>query len=72
MPKKIIDPKTAGLRYKLLKTSTVMEMTSLSRPTLLRMVEEGNFPQPVRISPMRVAWRSDHVQNWLDELRIDE
>jgi len=43
----------------------VIEITTISRSTLFRMVEKGSFPAPRQIGERRVGWLSDEVQAWL-------
>lgn len=57
-----------GLRYTLLDIDEVARVTSLSKPTIWRMVKNGGFPKPKRISARRVAWESDRIQAHLDSL----
>ena len=45
--------------------SEVIEITTISRSTLFRMVEKGSFPAPRQIGERRVGWLSDEVQAWL-------
>ncbi|MQT65679.1 AlpA family phage regulatory protein [Pseudomonas sp. FSL R10-0056] len=42
----------------------VLEATSLSRTTLWRVMKNGQFPRPVRISPGRVGWRESAIIAW--------
>ncbi len=43
----------------------VIEITTLARSTLFRMIEGGKFPAPRQIGERRVGWLSDEVQAWL-------
>jgi prophage regulatory protein len=54
---------TEGLR--LLRKQVVCELTSLSAPTIWRLVREGKFPPAIRIAPGRVAWRASDIEEWL-------
>lgn len=45
----------------------VVELTSLSKPTIYTYVRDGIFPKQVRIGPGRVVWRRAEVLSWLDE-----
>lgn len=45
----------------------VVELTSLSKPTIYSYVRDGIFPRQVRIGPNRVVWRRDEVLSWLEE-----
>ena len=42
----------------------VLDVTSLSRTTLWRVMKSGQFPRPVRISPGRVGWRESTIIAW--------
>lgn len=48
-----------------LTPKTVCKLTSLSRSTLDRIVASGDFPQPVRITQRRLAYRADEVEAWM-------
>lgn len=50
---------------RLLPPAVVMDRTSLSRPTLWRMVRRGDFPPSISISPGRVAWPESAVNAWI-------
>jgi len=39
--------------------------------TLMRWVDRGLFPKPIRLSEQIVSWRVSDVQRWLDERRDD-
>lgn len=41
--------------------------TSLSRPLLMLMAEEGQFPKPVRLGERRIAFVRAEVETWIDE-----
>lgn len=53
---------------KLLSTKSVIDMTSLSRATLWRKVQAGEFPKPISISTSRVAFLADEVEKWIANL----
>lgn len=40
--------------------------TGLSDATLWRMRRRGDLPEPVRLSPGRVAWPESVIRAWLD------
>ena len=44
----------------------VLSRAVFSRSTLRRQIDAGSFPEPVRLSANRVAWRSSDVQEWLE------
>ena len=43
----------------------VMADTGLSRATIYRLMEAGEFPQSVKIGLRAVAWPSSEVQEWI-------
>lgn len=49
-----------------MRCSDVVEATGLSRSTLWRLERAGNFPKRRRLSPGRVAWRSEEIDAWRD------
>lgn len=50
-----------------LRLKAVLDRTALTRPTLYRLVKEGNFPRQIHIGPGCVAWLESDVQKWMDE-----
>jgi prophage regulatory protein len=49
----------------LLKPAQVQALTTLDRVTLWRKCRAGTFPQPLRISENRIAWRSSDIETWM-------
>lgn len=45
----------------------VCERTSLSRTTLWRLRRENDFPEPVRITERRVAYRAADIDAWISK-----
>jgi prophage regulatory protein len=50
---------------RLLAPKEVVRRTSLSRTTLWRLMQAGDFPSSVRISPGRCGWRAADVERWI-------
>ena len=46
----------------------VVSMTGLSRATLYRYMDNGQFPQNVKLGPGRVAWRQQDVMDWIAQI----
>ncbi|KQN09991.1 hypothetical protein ASE85_03405 [Sphingobium sp. Leaf26] len=46
----------------------VLAQTSLSRMTIYRMRQDGEFPAPVYLNKnrTRVAWRESEVRQWME------
>ena len=50
----------------LLSLKGVIEITSLSKSSIYRLVRGGQFPKPQRITVGRVAWRDDVISQWVE------
>lgn len=57
---KKISPCSDWLSYQ-----EVSQLTGLKRNTLLRMIERGEFPAPVRINRQIVKFSLNTVQDWI-------
>lgn len=51
----------------LIRISEVVELTSLSRSTIYRMMRRGDFPEPTRISERIIIWKRAQVMAWLKQ-----
>ena len=49
---------------RLLTCEDVIEVTSLSRSTIYRLVAKNGFPRPLRLSPGRVGWTQADLDSW--------
>lgn len=47
-----------------LRLPKVIERIGLSRSSIYALIQEGNFPAPVRIGRRAVAWREDDLDRW--------
>lgn len=54
---------------RLLGWSDVKALTGLSRTTVHRLRTAGLFPEPVVVSPGRVAWPSAKLAGWMNSCR---
>jgi prophage regulatory protein len=52
----------------LLALPDVMALTSLSRASIYRAMDQGLFPRSVRVSRARIAWRASDIRAWVDDL----
>lgn len=48
-----------------LRAPDVIERVGLSRRTFFKLVQAGQFPDPVRPSPKTVAWLESEVEAWM-------
>ena len=56
---------------RLLTLREVCAVTSLSRTSVYRLQAEGIIPHSIQISPGRVAWLEDEIQEYI-ESRVAE
>jgi prophage regulatory protein len=54
---------------KLLRRREVLQKIGISRSTLDRLMNRGQFPRPVEIGAKVVAWRESDVETWISALR---
>lgn len=45
----------------------VRRLTSLSVTSIYRLMKRDQFPRPIRISQMRVAWLLSEVCDWIEQ-----
>jgi len=55
---------TALPMTQLLKLDQVKAETTLSRSTIYRLIDQGQFPTPVHLSANRRAWRMADIEAW--------
>jgi prophage regulatory protein len=53
-------------RIKLIKLPQVMQITTLSRATVYRLIAKGEFPKQIKLSERASAWIEHEVHEWLD------
>ena len=54
------------MTYELLTIKQVQDAVQLTRSSLYRLMKEGRFPIPVKVSARANRWRSDELAAWLD------
>jgi prophage regulatory protein len=50
---------------KILKQTEVVQLTGLSRVTIWRLGQKGEFPEKIVLSPNRVGWLENEVSDWI-------
>lgn len=58
------------MEVKLLRRQQVEELTGLSRASIYRLIADGDFPRPVRVSSAGVRWRSSDIAAWIQSLPL--
>ena len=50
---------------RMLRRRSVERMTGLSKSTLYRLIRQGRFPPPLRLTRKAVRWRREEIDEWL-------
>lgn len=50
---------------RLMRLPAVMQATGLSRRTIYRMIDRGEFPAQVQIGANMVAWYQGQIEAWI-------
>jgi len=51
---------------RLLSMRDVIALTTYSRPSIYRLVAAGQFPKPLKLGDVKIAFRESEVLAWLD------
>lgn len=55
------------MQHRMVRRPEVEQVTGLSRATLYRLIAEGQFPGPVRLTGGNaVGWRAGDIRAWLE------
>jgi prophage regulatory protein len=54
---------------RIIRLSTVLDRTGLSRSTLYRKIADGTFPRQVPISIHGAGWRESAIESWMADPR---
>jgi prophage regulatory protein len=54
-------------RTKLIKLPEVIEITTLSRASVYRLIAENRFPEQVKLSTRACAWVEQDVLDWVND-----
>ena len=52
-------------RDTLLTIEEVVERTRLSKPTVYKLIRQGDFPRQLRLCANKVAWLEREVSDWI-------
>lgn len=52
---------------KILRLTELVTKTGLSRSTILRLEEQGRFPQRILLSERTVGWDEKAIDQWLEQ-----
>ena len=51
---------------KFLRLPTVIEKVGLSRSQIYKLIQQGDFPEPVKIGPKISVWIEEKLEMWMD------
>jgi prophage regulatory protein len=50
---------------RILRIGTVLQLTGLSRSTLYRKMQRGEFPKQIKLSERCAGWRQSAINAWM-------
>lgn len=57
-------------KFNLLELKDVIELTQHSRSNLYLMMQNNEFPRPIKIGERKARWRKEDIFKWLEEKGI--
>jgi len=54
-----------------IKLPEVIQITGLKKSSIYAKIKEGGFPANIKLGARAVAWRSDSIEDWMNE-RIEQ
>lgn len=54
------------------RAKDVLKLIPVSRTTLWRMVQNGKFPKPIKLSDHATAWRNQDILDWLEAQGVNQ
>ncbi len=48
----------------------VSARTGLPKSSIYRLMADGSFPKPLRLSERATGWRSDQIDDWIMSLSV--
>ena len=54
------------MQDRLLRRREVEKITGMSRSSIYRLMQESDFPRPVKAGPSAVRWKLSHIMAWIE------
>ena len=54
------------MHERLLRRRQVEKITGMSRSSIYRLMQDGEFPRPVGIGPAAVRWKASDITAWME------
>ena len=51
---------------KFLRLPSVIDKVGLSRSQIYKLIQQGDFPEPVKIGPKISVWIEEKLEMWMD------
>ncbi len=52
---------------RVLRLPAVLDRVGLGKSSIYALMNDGQFPRPIRLSARAVAWRETDIEQWLNE-----
>ncbi|MGK7650877.1 helix-turn-helix transcriptional regulator [Roseovarius sp. B08] len=56
---------------KILRCREVQHAIGLSRSTIYRMIERGDFPRPQKLGLRAIGWRESAIEGWIADCEAE-
>ena len=56
---------------RLLRLRDVERITGMSRASIYRLMQDGDFPRPVKIGSTAIKWKQSDIAAWIESLPVD-
>ena len=70
-PESLLGPTIHAHDESLLRLPEVEAVVGMKKSKIYSLLQEGQFPAPVRLGPRSVRWKSTDVEAWIDGLEGD-
>ena len=54
------------VKVRIYRVKGLVELLSISRTTIWRMVKRGDFPQPICLGKRAKGWRREEIEEWVN------
>ncbi len=55
------------MTQKILRFTTVKNITGYSRSAIYKKISQGSFPSPISLGERAVGWVESEINDWIDE-----
>ncbi|CAI8342349.1 MAG: Uncharacterised protein [Gammaproteobacteria bacterium] len=58
----------SNISNRLVRLPEVLAITGLRRSTIYKLIAQGDFPAPYKLTRRAVAWKQSDINEWTDHL----